>query len=89
MDQIHKSCYGNYISKLCYQNGGFETKICDGCFIKTNIEKGPCDCKFKQRCNIIRQMCQYKYRKDGLSNEIIEDCPFYLELIEKEADINE
>lgn len=67
-------CYGNYLSADCVDHHNCELQR--DCNIKTNVEKGACDCEFKANCHTPRQMVQTKIRKDNdkLTNK---DCSFY------------
>jgi hypothetical protein len=47
-----------------------------GCFSKTSIDKGVCNCPYKASCHLVRQFLQDKFRKE-MKNYKIEDCDFY------------
>ena len=67
-----KKCFGNYMEKLC--EGHYDCKEI-GCYSKTSIEKGSCDCPYKGSCHLPRQHLQTEFKEEyGYKTE---DCDFY------------
>jgi hypothetical protein len=69
-----KECFGNYMRyPTC--KGHHDCKEA-GCFSKTNIDKGVCDCPYKASCHVSRQYLQKRFREED-SDYKVEDCDFY------------
>ena len=68
-----KECYGNYMEyPICEGHHDCEEK---GCYSKTMIEKGSCDCSYKASCHLLRQKLQTELKPKY--NSSIEDCDAY------------
>jgi len=68
-----KGCFGNYMEyPLCQGHYDCQEK---GCFSKTMIGKGTCDCLYKGSCHLSRQRLQTEFREKY--NWKLEDCDFY------------
>ena len=84
---MDKSCYGNYMLDIC--EGHNQCKE-DGCFNKTSIDHGACDCKYKECCTLGRQELQTIIRKDnGYGYNSVEQCDFYKAIDKREMNMIE
>lgn len=75
-----RKCYGNYmIDGVC--EGHHDCKEY-GCFGKTSIDKGACDCKYKSWCHLFRQQHQYESRMNPENPKYtkVEQCWFYISI---------
>jgi len=68
-----KECFGNYMEyPICKGHNSCEEK---GCFSKTMIDKGLCDCPYKSSCHLLRQRLQVEFRVKRWRK--LEDCEFH------------
>ena len=70
-----KKCFGNFMNYPICENHN-DCKLSDECLVKTNKEKGKCDCPYKGSCHTWRQNLQVEFRLK--SGEGLESCPFYI-----------
>jgi len=69
-----KECSGNYMEyPICQGHNDCEEK---GCYSKTMIDKGPCDCPYKGSCHPTRQRLQVEFREKY--GRKLEECDFYI-----------
>lgn len=70
-----KKCFGNFMTyPVCEDH--HECEYQNRCLVKTNKEKGKCDCPYKASCHTWRQQLQVEFREE--SGKGLESCPFYI-----------